>query len=83
MHQSAASAPPHLLHAGLWPDVGFALKAATCPGALGLHLALTGAKLSDPGDLLYLGIATHYMPAASLQVRGENMLLPGEGLHQG
>eukprot|EP00775_Hariotina_reticulata_P012459 gene12459-12594_t len=54
-------------HIGLWPDVGFAWKAAQMPGRLGLFLGLTGVKLTCPADLLYCGIATHYMPSQQLQ----------------
>lgn len=34
--------------------------------AFGLYLALTGARLSGP-DLLHAGIATHFVPSASLE----------------
>ncbi|KAK9838090.1 hypothetical protein WJX81_000590 [Elliptochloris bilobata] len=51
---------------GLWPDVGFALPAARAPGALGLYLALTGARLTSPADLLHARLATHYVPRAHL-----------------
>lgn len=52
--------------AGLWPDVGFALAATRCPGATGLYLALTGARLSTPADLLHAGLATHFVPAGAV-----------------
>jgi hypothetical protein len=54
--------------AGLWPDVGFAFKAAHMPGQLGLFLGLSGVRLSSPADLLYTGIATHYISEDQLQV---------------
>jgi hypothetical protein len=59
---------------GLWPDVGFAFKAAHMPGQLGLFLGLSGVRLSSPADLLYTGIATHYIPEDQLQVRGKHAL---------
>ncbi len=41
-----------------------------CPpgpaGALGLYLALTGARLTSPADLLHARLATHYVPRAAL-----------------
>ena len=57
------------LTVGLWPDVGFAYKAATMPcPVLGLFLGLTGAKLRSPSDLLATNIATHYIPEQQLEV---------------
>jgi len=51
---------------GLFPDVGFAYLTRHEP-ALGLYLALTGARLgaksSPPADIIALGLATHYVPA--------------------
>ncbi|KAF6257812.1 ClpP/crotonase-like domain-containing protein [Scenedesmus sp. NREL 46B-D3] len=52
---------------GLWPDVGFAFKAARMPGQLGLFLGLSGVRLSSPADLLHTGIATHYIAEDQLQ----------------
>ncbi|WIA16505.1 hypothetical protein OEZ85_013183 [Tetradesmus obliquus] len=52
---------------GLWPDVGFAFKAAHMPGHLGLFLGLSGVRLSSAADLLFTGIATHYIPEDQLQ----------------
>jgi hypothetical protein len=41
-----------------------------CPpgpaGALGLYLALTGARLTSPADLLHARLATHYVPRDAL-----------------
>lgn len=50
---------------GLFPDVGGTFFLPRCPGRLGLYLALTGARLKA-ADSLYAGIATHYVPTASL-----------------
>lgn len=48
--------------------MGFALLAARMPWpAVGLHLALTGHRLTCPADLLHLGIATHYVHSSQLQ----------------
>lgn len=51
--------------------MGFATLAARMPSqALGLYLGLTGARVSSPADLLYLGLATHYVPADKWEVGG-------------
>jgi len=52
---------------GLWPDVGFAFRAArSASPAIGLFMALTGARSNSASDLMWLGIATHYCPAQQL-----------------
>jgi enoyl-CoA hydratase len=50
---------------GLFPDVGGGWYLPRLSGRVGQYIALTGARL-DGADCLYLGIATHYIPAASL-----------------
>lgn len=50
---------------GLFPDVGGGWYLSRLPGRVGQFLALTGARL-DGAECLYLGIATHYIPAALL-----------------
>ncbi len=47
---------------GLFPDVGGTYFLPRLPGALGMYLALTGARLQT-ADALYAGIATHYVPS--------------------
>ena len=49
---------------GFFPDVGASWFLSRCPGRIGLYLGLTGARLG-PADMLYAGIATHYLPAGS------------------
>jgi enoyl-CoA hydratase/carnithine racemase len=52
---------------GLWPDVGFAWRAARLASpAAGLFLGLTGARVASASDLLWLGIATHFCRAQDL-----------------
>jgi enoyl-CoA hydratase len=48
---------------GLFPDVGGTSFLPRLPGALGMYLALSGARL-DVTDAKYAGIATHVVPAA-------------------
>ncbi|WP_291297795.1 enoyl-CoA hydratase/isomerase family protein [Elioraea sp.] len=50
---------------GLFPDIGATFFLPRLPGASGMYLALTGARIS-PGDALHTGLATHYVPRAGL-----------------
>jgi len=50
---------------GMFPDVGASFFLSTLPGSLGPCLALTGARLG-PADVLYTGLATHYIPSSSI-----------------
>ncbi len=50
---------------GFVPDVGGTHLLARSPGALGLHVALTGAPFSG-ADAIALGFADHYVPQAAL-----------------
>ncbi|MEZ5757897.1 MAG: enoyl-CoA hydratase/isomerase family protein [Emcibacteraceae bacterium] len=50
---------------GLIPDVGGSYFLPRLPGALGLYLGLTGARLKG-SDILYAGIGTAYMSAEKL-----------------
>jgi enoyl-CoA hydratase len=50
---------------GLFPDVGGGWYLSRLPGHLGEYIALTGARL-DGADCLALGLATHFLPAATL-----------------
>ena len=50
---------------GLFPDVGGMFWLPRCKGGLGPYIALTGARL-NANDLLYAGIATHYVPSHDL-----------------
>jgi len=51
---------------GLFPDVGGSYFLSRLPGGLGQYLALTGARLRA-ADLLYSGIATHYIKQERLE----------------
>ncbi|MFQ5953528.1 MAG: enoyl-CoA hydratase/isomerase family protein [Kiloniellales bacterium] len=50
---------------GLFPDVGGGYFLPRLPGALGMYLGLTGARL-EAADCLYAGIATHYVASGRL-----------------
>jgi len=51
---------------GLFPDVGGGWYLSRLPGRIGQYMVLTGARL-DGGDCAYTGMATHFIPAASLE----------------
>ncbi len=55
---------------GLIPDVGGSYFLPRLPGAMGMYLGLTGARLKA-ADTVKLGVATHYVPDIAL-----------EGLHE-
>lgn len=47
---------------GLFPDVGGTWFLPRLPGAIGMYMALTGARLKA-ADCLYAGVATHFIPS--------------------
>ncbi len=49
----------------LFPDVGATFMLPRLPGALGMYLGLTGARLHG-ADAVHAGIATHYVPKAAI-----------------
>ncbi len=57
---------------GYFPDVGASYFLPRCPGAIGMYLGLTGARLK-PGDSLRAGIATHYIEARLIKDIIENI----------
>jgi len=52
---------------GLYPDVGGSYFLPRLPGEIGTYLALTGVRLA-PADMIYTGIATHFVPAAKFAI---------------
>ncbi|HYF09860.1 MAG TPA: enoyl-CoA hydratase/isomerase family protein, partial [Acetobacteraceae bacterium] len=53
----------------LFPDVGGSYALPRLPGAIGMWLALTGARLNGP-DAVHAGLATHYVPRGDLPALG-------------
>ena len=58
---------------GLFPDVGATHFLPRMPGALGMYLGLTGARLRA-ADVMYTGVGTHYVPQARLSELVEALL---------
>jgi enoyl-CoA hydratase len=50
---------------GMFPDVGATFMLPRLPGALGMYLGLTGARLTG-ADAVHAGVATHFVPRAAL-----------------
>ncbi len=50
---------------GLFPDVGGTYFLPRCPGAIGMYLGLTGARVKA-ADALYCKLATDFVPAEKL-----------------
>ncbi|RAU22505.1 enoyl-CoA hydratase/isomerase family protein [Paramagnetospirillum kuznetsovii] len=59
---------------GFFPDVGATSFLGRCPGALGLYLGLTGARLG-PADCVAAGLATHFVPQAELDAMTAKFLV--------
>ena len=52
---------------GFFPDVGASYFLSRLPGALGVYLGLTGARVSA-ADALYTGLATHYIDGVAIEL---------------
>ena len=61
--QSTVIAMPEV-SIGLFPDIAASYFLSRCPGATGMYLGLTAARISG-GDALYLGLADHCLDSDS------------------
>jgi 3-hydroxyisobutyryl-CoA hydrolase len=57
---------------GFFPDVGGSFFLSHLDGGLGLFVGMTGARL-NARDLLYCGVATHFIPSAALESLKEDL----------
>ena len=61
---------------GLFPDVGTTFVLPRLPGALGMYLGLTGARLTG-ADAVHAGFATHFVPRAALAALAASIATDG------
>ncbi len=62
----------------LFPDVGATYVLPRLPGAIGMWMALTGARLLG-ADAVQAGLATHYVPRAQLAALSDALATDGPG----
>jgi enoyl-CoA hydratase len=60
----------------LFPDVGASYVLPRLPGALGMYMGLTGARMSG-ADAVHAGLATHFVPSDRLGALGEAIVKDG------
>ncbi len=65
---------------GLVPDVGGSHLLSRAPGAFGLYLGLTGARMTAP-DALYAGFADHMVPEAQWETLKNALIDSGNPSH--
>ncbi len=61
---------------GLFPDVGASYVLPRMPGALGMYLGLTGARVTG-ADAVHTGFATHFVPSERIAAMGEAIVRDG------
>lgn len=64
---------------GLFPDVGASYALPRLPGALGLYLGLTGARLTG-ADAVHAGFATHFVQRAEVPALAASLARDGEAV---
>ncbi|HWA78781.1 MAG TPA: enoyl-CoA hydratase/isomerase family protein [Acetobacteraceae bacterium] len=85
VHGAACVASEHAVFAmpetaiALFPDIGASHVLPRLPGALGIWLALTGARLAG-ADAVHAGLATHYVPRARLADLSQALAEDGPGV---
>lgn len=62
---------------GLIPDVGGTWLLSQAPGALGIYLALTAARMG-PGDAIYAGFADRFLPEAGWEAAKAALCATGD-----
>jgi enoyl-CoA hydratase/carnithine racemase len=88
VHGSHRIATEHAMFAmpetaiALFPDVGATYLLPRLPGALGMYLALTGARMVG-ADAVHAGWATHYVPRAKLPALREAVAADGVAMIAG
>src|SRR5580698_9393376 len=60
----------------LFPDVGTSYVLPRLPGALGMYVGLTGARMSG-ADAVHAGLATHFVPSDRLGALGAAIVKDG------
>ncbi|HQT65040.1 MAG TPA: enoyl-CoA hydratase/isomerase family protein [Acidocella sp.] len=82
VHGSHRVASEHAMFAmpetaiALFPDIGATYLLPRMPGALGMYLALTGARVLG-ADAVHVGLATHYVSRARLPALAEAIAKDG------
>ncbi len=64
---------------GFFPDVGGSFFLPRLPGAVGMYLGLTGARLGA-ADALHVGVATHFVDSARLPALSEALAQAGDAV---
>jgi len=67
---------------GLFPDIGATFFLPRLPGAIGMWMGLTGARIQG-ADAAHAGLATHYVPRAKLPALSEALAADGAGVLAG
>ncbi len=67
---------------GFFPDVGAAHYLSRAPHHVGRYLAMTGAHIANPADLIKCGLATHFMPLEKEQPLVEALAASGAGTEE-
>jgi enoyl-CoA hydratase/carnithine racemase len=61
---------------GFFPDIGATYFLPRLPGALGMYMGLTGARIAG-ADAVHAGLATHFVPSERLSTLSETLARDG------